>query len=65
MIADAWWGVAFFTFQIYFDFSAYSDMAIGIARMLGKLGPGDVVTVTRIDRKRCVSPTLLGLRRCG
>jgi len=32
---DAWWGVVFFTFQIYFDFSAYSDMAIGIARMLG------------------------------
>jgi alginate O-acetyltransferase complex protein AlgI len=33
--ADAWWGVIFFTFQIYFDFSAYSDMAIGLARMLG------------------------------
>lgn len=33
--ADAWWGVLFFTFQIYIDFSAYSDMAIGLARMLG------------------------------
>jgi alginate O-acetyltransferase complex protein AlgI len=33
--ADAWWGVIFFTFQIYFDFSGYSDMAIGLARMLG------------------------------
>ena len=33
--SDAWLGVLFFTFQIYFDFSAYSDMAIGIARMLG------------------------------
>jgi alginate O-acetyltransferase complex protein AlgI len=32
---EAWLGVLFFTFQIYFDFSAYSDMAIGIARMLG------------------------------
>jgi alginate O-acetyltransferase complex protein AlgI len=32
---DAWWGVLFFTLQIYFDFSGYSDMAIGIARMLG------------------------------
>jgi alginate O-acetyltransferase complex protein AlgI len=32
---DAWSGVIFFTFQIYFDFSGYSDMAIGIARMLG------------------------------
>ena len=33
--ADAWWGVLFFTFQIYIDFSAYSDMAIGLARMFG------------------------------
>ena len=33
--AHAWSGVIFFTFQIYFDFSGYSDMAIGIARMLG------------------------------
>ncbi len=32
---DAWWGVVFFTFQIYIDFSAYSDMAIGLARMFG------------------------------
>jgi alginate O-acetyltransferase complex protein AlgI len=31
----AWTGVLFFTFQIYFDFSGYSDMAIGIARMFG------------------------------
>ncbi len=32
---DAWGGVVFFTFQIYVDFSAYSDMAIGLARMFG------------------------------
>jgi alginate O-acetyltransferase complex protein AlgI len=32
---SAWLGVACFTFQIYFDFSGYSDMAIGMARMLG------------------------------
>lgn len=31
----AWAGVAFFTLQIYFDFSGYSDMAIGLARMFG------------------------------
>jgi len=31
----AWLGVLLFTLQIYFDFSGYSDMAIGIARMLG------------------------------
>ena len=33
--ADAWRGVLFFAFQIYIDFSAYSDMAIGLARMFG------------------------------
>lgn len=32
---DAWIGALFFTAQIYFDFSAYSDMAIGIATMFG------------------------------
>lgn len=28
-------GVVFFTFQIYFDFSGYSDMAVGLGKMLG------------------------------
>jgi len=31
----AWIGILAYTFQIYFDFSGYSDMAIGIARMIG------------------------------
>ncbi len=31
----AWLGIAAYTLQIYFDFSGYSDMAIGIGRMLG------------------------------
>jgi alginate O-acetyltransferase complex protein AlgI len=31
----AWIGIVGFTFQIYFDFSGYSDMAIGIGRMIG------------------------------
>lgn len=31
----SWLGAAAFTFQIYFDFSGYSDMAIGMGRMLG------------------------------
>ena len=31
----AWLGIIAFTLQIYFDFSGYSDMAIGIGRMLG------------------------------
>lgn len=30
-----WLGVAAYTLQIYFDFSGYSDMAIGVARMMG------------------------------
>ena len=30
-----WLGVAAFSLQIYFDFSAYSDMAIGMGKMLG------------------------------
>ena len=33
--ADAWVGVLAYHFQIYFDFSGYSDMALGIARMFG------------------------------
>lgn len=31
----AWYGVIVYAMQIYFDFSGYSDMAIGIARMMG------------------------------
>ncbi len=31
----AWTGAVAFTFQIYFDFSGYSDMAIGLGRMFG------------------------------
>ena len=31
----AWLGLACFAVQIYFDFAGYSDMAIGLARMLG------------------------------
>ena len=33
--ATAWLGVLLFAFQIYFDFSGYSDMAVGMALMLG------------------------------
>ena len=33
--AGAWIGILSYTFQIYFDFSAYSDMAIGLGRMFG------------------------------
>ena len=34
-LAGAWLGVFAFAFQIYFDFSGYSDMAIGLGRMFG------------------------------
>ncbi|MCA9436557.1 MAG: MBOAT family protein [Candidatus Omnitrophica bacterium] len=33
--ALAWFGVICYTLQIYFDFSGYSDMAIGLGRMFG------------------------------
>jgi alginate O-acetyltransferase complex protein AlgI len=32
---ESWAAIVGFGFQIYFDFSAYSDMALGLARMLG------------------------------
>lgn len=32
---DAWLGIMAYAVQIYFDFSGYSDMAIGLAAMLG------------------------------
>ena len=34
-VGTAWLGILAYTFQIYFDFSGYSDMAIGIGRMIG------------------------------
>jgi alginate O-acetyltransferase complex protein AlgI len=34
-MAVAWWGILAYSFQIYFDFCAYSDMAVGLGRMLG------------------------------
>jgi len=34
-VLTAWLGILSFTFQIYFDFSGYSDMAIGLGKMLG------------------------------
>ncbi|HEY5762646.1 MAG TPA: MBOAT family protein [Rhodocyclaceae bacterium] len=32
---EAWGGALAFTFQLYFDFSAYSDMAIGLSKLFG------------------------------
>lgn len=34
-VLGSWLGILFFAFQIYFDFSGYSDMAIGMGKMFG------------------------------
>lgn len=34
-VLSAWLGCAAYTFQIYFDFSGYSDMAVGLGKMFG------------------------------
>ena len=36
---DAWYGALAYAFQIYFDFSGYTDMAIGLGLMLGFVLP--------------------------
>ena len=36
---DAWYGIIAYAFQIYFDFSGYSDIAIGLGLMLGFVFP--------------------------
>ena len=38
-VMQAWEGVLAFTFQIYFDFSGYTDMALGVALMFGIVLP--------------------------
>ncbi len=34
-VVGSWLGLLFYTFHIYFDFSGYSDMAIGLGKMFG------------------------------
>lgn len=34
-VVSAWLGIIAFAFQIYFDFSGYSDMAVGLGKMFG------------------------------
>lgn len=38
---EGWLGALAYTLQLYFDFSGYSDMAIGVARMLGVVLPAN------------------------
>jgi len=60
----AWIGILAYTFQIYFDFSGYSDMAIGIARMMGFVFPENfnspyiAQSVTEFWRRWHISLTL-------
>ena len=42
-VPSAWLGLLAFTLQIYYDFSAYSDMAIGLGRMMGFYFPENFV----------------------
>jgi alginate O-acetyltransferase complex protein AlgI len=58
---DAWLGVIAYAFQIYFDFSGYSDMAIGLGLMLGFLfinnfdGPYHATSITEFWRRWHIS----------
>ncbi|MBN2509244.1 MAG: MBOAT family protein [Spirochaetales bacterium] len=38
-VTTAWYGIIAYAFQIYYDFSGYSDMAIGLGLMLGFVFP--------------------------
>ncbi|SDX10258.1 alginate O-acetyltransferase complex protein AlgI [Amycolatopsis xylanica] len=55
--ATAWLGAAGYTLQLFFDFSGYSDMAIGLGRMLGFrlpenfARPYSAVTITEFWRR--------------
>jgi alginate O-acetyltransferase complex protein AlgI len=46
-VMQAWEGVLAFTFQIYFDFSGYTDMALGVALMFGIMLPQNFNTPYR------------------
>jgi alginate O-acetyltransferase complex protein AlgI len=46
---DAWTGVIAYAFQIYFDFSGYSDMAIGLGLMFGFVFPKNFDSPYRAD----------------
>ncbi|MDA2926442.1 MBOAT family protein [Acidobacteria bacterium AH-259-G07] len=48
-VLDAWFGVIAYAFQIYFDFSGYSDMAIGLGRLLGFRFPKNFASPYRAE----------------
>lgn len=46
---EAWGAALAYTFQLYFDFSGYSDMAIGLARMFGVVLPANFFSPFKAD----------------
>jgi len=48
-VLDAWFGVTAYAFQIYFDFAGYSDMAVGLGRLLGFEFPKNFSSPYRAD----------------
>ena len=44
--AVLWLGSVCYSLQIYYDFSGYSDMAIGLGRMFGFASPRTLITLT-------------------
>jgi D-alanyl-lipoteichoic acid acyltransferase DltB (MBOAT superfamily) len=60
--AEAWGGALAYTLQLYFDFSGYSDMAIGLARLFGTRLPANFWSPYKaasiIDFWRCWHMTL-------
>lgn len=60
-VAGAWLGAFAYTFQIYFDFSGYSDMAIGLGTMFGFsfpenfMHPYESTSITEFWRKWHIS----------
>jgi alginate O-acetyltransferase complex protein AlgI len=48
-VLDAWTGAVAYAFQIYFDFSGYSDMAIGLGLMFGFVFPKNFDSPYRAD----------------
>src|SRR5437764_5860497 len=57
--ALAWLGIACYTLQIYFDFSGYSDMAIGHGRMFGL----DRKSTRLNSSHRCISYAVFCLKK--
>jgi D-alanyl-lipoteichoic acid acyltransferase DltB (MBOAT superfamily) len=51
-VLEAWQATLGFTFQIYFDFSGYTDMALGLALLFGIVLPQNFDAPYRSTRSR-------------